>query len=282
MPGAPLRPEHQREELIKAARADGLDTELGIDLDRAEFKIGWENVVLDTPDGWIVRFPRDEEVPFERELRLLERLHDRLPAPIPKVVRTGRLTAFAVYRRLDGAELDLKAFEAADPLIRDRVGASFGRFLAAMHDALSADEIAELGVPSAGAPGDDSVARQLPSALRSRYEAVRDDARRRLAARPGRSVLLHNDFHLGNLVLDSPLGRLVGVWDFSCVAIGDPSVDFRYLVGDSRELAARIASAYAARTGREIDLGLAASLLVLEEVSDALEEGRDPAPYLSP
>jgi len=281
MPGAPLRPEHHREELIKVARAEGLESELGTDLDTAEFKLGWENVVLDTADGWIIRFPRDDEVGFERELRLLERLHDRLPVPIPKIIRTGRQARFAVYRRLDGSALDLKAFEAADPMTRDRVAASFGRFLAFMHDALSVDEIAELAVPPIDRGGPDTTAERLPPGLRSRYHQIRQELGERLAARPDRTVLLHDDFHLGNLVVDAPLGTLSGVWDFSCVCIGDPSFEFRYLVGESRELAARIASAYAARTGREIDLGLAASALVLEEVSDALEEGRDPAPYLA-
>ncbi|MCL2535780.1 MAG: phosphotransferase [Nocardiaceae bacterium] len=281
MPGQPLKPEHHREELIKAARADGLESELGIDLDGAEFRVGWENAVLDTVDGWIVRFPRDDEVAFERELALLDRLHDRLPVPIPKIVRTGRRTPFAVYRRLDGAGLDLEAFEGADPLTRDRVAASFARFLAAMHDGLGADEIGDLGVPSIDRAGGDDITDRLPVALRSRYLLVRDRLRDRLAARPARPVLLHDDFHLGNLVLDAPLGRLSGVWDFSCVCTGDPSFDFRYLLGDSRELAARIASAYAARTGREIDLGVAAAAAVLEQVSDALEEGRDPAPYLT-
>lgn len=280
MPGAPLRPDQSREELIKAARADGLDTDLGVDLDTAEFKIGWENVVLDTSDGWIIRFPRDDEVGFKRELLLLERLHDRLPAPIPKIIRTGRRTKFAVYRRLDGFGLDLTAFEVADSMIKDRVASSFARFLAAMHDALSSDEIVELDVPPIERDGGD-ISGQLPPGLRSRYDLVRDELRDRLAARPAAPVLLHDDFHLGNLVLDAPLGRLAGVWDFSCVCTGDPSFDFRYLLGDSRELAARIASAYAARTGREIDLGLAAAAATLEEVSDALEEHRDPAPYLS-
>ncbi|QGN35075.1 phosphotransferase [Microlunatus sp. Gsoil 973] len=281
MPGAPLRPDQHRDELIRLARADGLESELTIDLDNSEFKIGWENVVLDSPDGWIVRFPRDDEVPFHRELRLLARLHDRLPARIPAVVRTGRSARYAVYRRLDGAVLDLKAFEAADPLVRDRVAAPFGRFLAAMHDAFSRDEITALDVPAADQFGDESTAERLPAAVRSRYQEVRALVADRLASGAAPPVLLHNDFHLGNLVLDAPLGRLAGVWDFSCVATGDPSVEFRYLVGDSRELAARIASAYAARTGREIDLGLAAAVLKLEEVSDALEEGRDPVPYLT-
>ncbi|GAB3915310.1 hypothetical protein GCM10011575_39790 [Microlunatus endophyticus] len=281
MPGAPLRPDQHRDELIKLARADGLEAELEIDLDSSESKVGWENVVLDTADGWIVRFPRDDEVAFDREMRLLELLHDRLPVPIPKIIRTGRRTRFAVYRRLDGAGLDVTGFEAADPLTRDRSAGSFGRFLAAMHDALSEDEITELAVPSIDRGGVDTTAERLPVGLRSRYNRVRQELGERLAARPARRVLLHDDFHLGNLVLDAPLGRLSGVWDFSCVCTGDPSFEFRYLLGDSRELAARIASAYAARTGHEIDLGVAAAALVMENVSDALEEGRDPAPYLT-
>ncbi len=213
-------------------------------------------------------------------MALLAGLAGRLPVPIPQVVRTGRTSRFMVYRRLDGAALDPDAFELAPPLVRDRVAADLARFLAAMHRALSADEIAELGVPTVADDASRSVDPQLlPERARDRYAAVRADFDRRLEAGRHRLVLLHNDFHLGNLVLDGPLGRLSGVWDFSCVATGDPSLDFRYLCSHP-ELAARTASGYAARTGTEVDLGLAADALTLEGVSDALEEGRDPVPHL--
>ena len=263
--------------MVAAVRAEGRD----VRLDGAELRSGWESVVLDTPDGWILRFPRDEDVPFERELALLDRLHDRLPAPIPRIAWTGRFTRFAAYRRLDGVELEPAVFAAAAPLVRDRVAGDLARFLAAMHGALQPSEIAELQVPPFDADGFFPLdLRRLPTALRNRYAVVRAELERRVAASPHPPVLLHNDFHLGNLVLDAPLGRLAGVWDFSCVATGEPAPDVRYLSGD-RDLAARIASGYAARTVREIDLGLAAAALTLEEVSDALEEGRDPAPYLT-
>jgi aminoglycoside phosphotransferase (APT) family kinase protein len=285
MPGAPLRSDQNREALIELVRAEGLDSALGIDLEGAEFKLGWENVVLDTADGWIFRFPRDEQHRFELELQLLDRLQERLPAPIPKVVATGRDTRVAVYRRLDGDILDPARFESAAPSVRDRVADSFGRFLAAMHDGLSHDELAELAVPGFDQTdmtptADQPIDPALPEELRPAYRAVREQLDSALAGSRNRPVLLHNDFHLFNLVLESELGALAGVWDFSCVAVGDPSLDFRYLVSDSAELAARIASAYAARTGREIDLGLATAAWRLEMISDALEEGRDPAPYL--
>ena len=281
MPGAPLRPDQNRAALIALARTEGFDVDLGADLDGAEFRLGWENVVLDTPDGWIIRFPRDEEFPFAREMKLLSRLRPRLPAPIPAVVSTGQQTQVAVYRRLDGQHLEVSRYEAAPAAVRDRVADRLARFLAAMHEALSPAEIAEIGVPTTFVGEVHTEVPPLPEQLVPSWRTVRDELQQRLDASPNRPVLLHDDFHLGNLVLDSELGDLAGVWDFSCVAVGDLSIDFRYLVGDSWDLATRIASAYAARTGREVDLGLAATALQLEEVSDALEEGRDPAPYLT-
>ncbi|QDP95543.1 hypothetical protein FOE78_06145 [Microlunatus elymi] len=83
---APLLIKQDRESMIVAVRAEGLE----VDLEGVEVRSGWENVVLDTRDGWILRFPRDEQVPYQRELALLDRLHDHLPAPsgLPRAVKT--------------------------------------------------------------------------------------------------------------------------------------------------------------------------------------------------
>ncbi|SDS98486.1 phosphotransferase [Microlunatus soli] len=280
MPGPPLRVDQQRAALIAAVEAED---DLGIELSvaDAEFLVGWENVVLATSDGWILRFPRGSQQEYVREVAVLRRLAGRLPVPIPTIAATGKRRDFAVYRRLTGASLDLAAYDRADRQTRDRLATSIARFLAAMHGALSGDEIAELGVPAFGADGQPVV---LPDEIAAAYGdrlAALQEEQRSLAARAHATVLLHDDLHPGNFVLDAPVGRLSGVWDFSCVSVGDPSQDFRYLVGDSMDLAERIASAYAARTGREIDLGLASVSLQLEEISDALEEGRDPTPYLT-
>ena len=272
-----MRDDQQRSALIAAVEADDLGFE--VDTAEAEFLVGWENVVLSTRDGWIVRFPRGEHHQYLRELRVLARLQGRLPADIPQVVATGRRRDFAVYRRLEGSEFDLDSYNAATTQVRNRLATSLGRFLARMHGALDPDAIVDLGIPEFGAEDDPT-----PTDRLSRQQAQRvAELQRRCAEYSARSsirVLLHNDFHPGNLVLDRPLGVLSGVWDFSCVSIGDPSLDFRYLVGDSLDLAQRVASAYAASTGREIDLGLARLSRQLEDIGDALEEGRDPGPYL--
>lgn len=280
MPGPALRTDQQRAALIAAVEAED---DLGLELTTtdAEYLAGWENAVLSTVDGWILRFPRGTHQEYAREVAVLRRLAGRLPAAIPNIVATGKHRDFAVYRRLDGASLDLAAYHRAEIETRNRVATPIARFLAAMHDALTLDEIAELAVPTFGAGGQPLV---LPAELNADHGgrlAEMQDQQRRLSQRSHDTVLLHDDLHPGNFVLDAPLGRLSGVWDFSCVSIGDPSQDFRYLVGDSMDLAERVASAYAARTGREIDLGLALVSARLEDISDALEEGRDPTPYLT-
>lgn len=279
MPGPPLCDDQQYEALLAAVRAE--DLPITVDLDAAVYRVGWEGVVLDTADGWIIRFPRGTREEYRRELAVLDRLNGRLPVPTPVVVATGSRRDFAVYRRLDGATLDPERYAAAGRAEQDHVAASLARFLAAMHHALSAEEIAELGIPRWGSGGE----RREPPAdwsepLRRRWDGLQREFAARRAAGAHRAVLLHDDFHPGNFVLDRPLGRLGGVWDFSCVSVGDPSLEFRYLVGDSMMLAQQVASFYAARTGFEIDLGLAALALQIEDVCDAIEEGRDPVPAL--
>lgn len=231
---------------------------------------GWENVVLETRDGWILRFPR-EHVDFDRELAILGRLADRLPVPIPRVEWTGRKRTFAAYRKLVGSQFDPTAYAEALPSQRDALAASLAEFLVAMHCALSPAEVRELGIPG----GDDHLVvlpwERIPeAALPAVRRVVHDFESIWIAERvPGPDVLLHNDFHFWNMVLDGPVGRVTGVWDFSCVQLGKPSFDLRYLV--ESDLADRIAAAYEARTGVPMDLGAAVIAHRFELICDRLE-----------
>src|SRR4051812_38340101 len=94
-------PEAERSlpDLLALVVAEGRDD---VDLAGAVLRTGWENLVVETRDGWILRFPRPG-VDFERELAILAAVAGRLPVPTPEVVWTGRRTRFAAYRRLTGA-----------------------------------------------------------------------------------------------------------------------------------------------------------------------------------
>lgn len=259
--------------LVAAADAEQRD----VDLSGVVLRSGWENVVLETADGWILRFPR-AHVDFDRELSVLRRLAGRLPVRIPEVEWTGRRTKLAAYRKLSGHSFDLAAYEASTAAERNVLAASLARFLAAMHHALSAGEIAELRIPDlefdGGVP---QPFEDLPPDVRrfaldliAEADALRAERERSAAPK----VLLHNDFHFGNMVLSGPVGEVVGVWDFSCVATGDPSDDLRYLSADSLDLTHRVAEAYEAATGVRIDARAATLAGRIEAVFDAIETGK--------
>src|SRR5690606_40373083 len=108
---------------------------------------GYENLVLRTAEGWILRFPRREQPDFDREVAVLRRLAGVLPVPTPEVAWTGSHHRMMAYRALDGASFDADAYAEADGRVRDRLAASLARFLATMHMTLPDDEIAALGVP---------------------------------------------------------------------------------------------------------------------------------------
>lgn len=243
-----------------------------VDLSDAVVRSGWENVVVETAD-WIYRFPRDEDIAFDREMDILARLDGRLPAPTPRVEWIGQRTRFAAYRKLIGEPFDPTAYFAASTGQRDTFAGSLAEFLAAMHNSVDAAEIQRLGIPAVGEENATINLDPLPEHLRSGAAAVVAEHRRRwtIGRVPGPDVVLHNDFHVQNMVLAGPLGPVAGVWDFSCVAVGRPTFDLRYFEADSIDLLTRIASHYTRLTGRTVDIDAAITANRKEIIGDAIE-----------
>lgn len=274
------------DELVDVVRAEAEGVGRRVDLTGAELRSGWESVVLATAD-WIYRFPRPH-VNFRREVTVLRRLRDRLPVPIPTPEWFGARTPFMAYRRLTGAAFDPVAYERASPTVRNRLARSLARFLASMHAAMSAGEVLELGIPGSSSNSAEKVRadqgdlERIETAIRDAgggagvvreyVPTLLDEVRRQRArTRETERVLLHDDFNASNFALSGPVGELVAVWDFSCVRVGDPATDLRYLLEDSADLFDRVVAAYQDITGRALDRSTAVLASRLEEVSDAIE-----------
>ncbi|MEX2211812.1 MAG: phosphotransferase [Gaiellaceae bacterium] len=178
---------------------------------------GWDSFVLDVGGEWIVRIPRRDAV---RETLAVEaRLLPELPGPVPSF---ELVAAEAVaYRKLHGSPIDPR--NAA-------LGAAVGRFLAALH-AFPVERARELGVPEP--PWRETYARFTrevldaadlgPDAEALVEEFLGDGAN--FAFEP---ALIHADLGPEHLLAEGD--ELTGVIDWGDVRIGDPALDFAWLL----------------------------------------------------
>jgi aminoglycoside phosphotransferase (APT) family kinase protein len=206
---------------------------------------GWDNTTFRLGEALSVRLPSaDAYVPqVDKEHRWLPVLAPQLPFPIPTPVAMGRPGSgfprpWSIYRWIDG-----------DPAIIGRVGdeialaADLARFLVALY-----------GIDAHDGPkaGQHSFFRGGPL---STYDAQSREALELLGGEIDRDaatamwdaavtskwdhppVWVHGDVAASNLLVAD--GRLVGVIDFGCSAVGDPACDlvmaWTFFAGNSTE-----------------------------------------------
>lgn len=241
--------------------------------------VGWESAVVRTDDGWIYRFSRMDADSFHREIAVLAAVDGRIGVPTPRVELVDITHRVIAYRTISGHQLDLNGVLSLPAAGRHDLVQSFATTLAAMHD-LSPDLPGGVTVPTLNAI---DMADVVTATTRGQLDTFEQDTLDLLLtawkdtalAQPcGKPALLHGDFHPGNMVFAQPTGPLTGLWDFSCVELGDPSGDMRYLVGDSALLSEEIVDAYRALTGHRIDLAGSRLIRVFEQIADAVEENR--------
>jgi aminoglycoside phosphotransferase (APT) family kinase protein len=213
---------------------------------------GWDSIAFDVDDEWILRLPRRPEVraDLRKEAALLPLLAPKLPVPIPEVAAVeDNPTAFViVHRKLRGTPLSASVDEPS-------VARELGGFLAALHDIPAA---AEAGL--AETSEDDWLGEQI--AFVERCEAVLeflDAGERRRAesmfesylARPPeyRPALLHGDLGPEHILCRGE--TVTGVIDWSDARVGDPALDFGWLLHAPAEaFRETLLEAYVAEGGR--------------------------------
>lgn len=185
-----------------------------------EIDEGWDFKVLILEDQWVLRIPRHrlavEEL--EKEILLLPAIEDRLPVQIPRVAHVSRDPLYVTYPLIGGARYGYE-----DP-------AGVRAFLDALH-AIPIDEVP--------APQPDwlETYREQAEAFRrvvlplldpderSRGEALLAEVETLNGFRP---ALTHSDIAPNHLrVVDD---KLVGVIDWGDARIGDPAIDYAWLL----------------------------------------------------
>jgi aminoglycoside phosphotransferase (APT) family kinase protein len=221
---------------------------------------GCDNVAFDVAGEWVFRFPKREEVANQliTESKVLARISDRSPIPIPRPSRLGEPSAafpfrFSGYPRLPGVEAIRLAFER---IPFDQVAPVFGRFLSWLHS-----------TPIVSLDGFDLEWRDIDIVLMElRQEALGDFERVRgsleetrwdrwlafleagppgSAQDPRTPVLVHSDLVGEHILIDRVALGVTGIIDWADVQVSDPSFDFGGLLywGGERFLHA-VADAY--------------------------------------
>jgi aminoglycoside phosphotransferase (APT) family kinase protein len=165
----------------------------------------------------------------DREHRWLPFLDRHLQTPIPTPLAKGAPSrqfpwAWSIYRWLDGTPL-----EEAPTVDLDNLAVDVATFLRALQSIPTPTDAPEPEQSNGfrGAPFDRYLA-EGQAAVRLLDESVQQQARNWLHQATESSwssapVWVHGDAVPGNLLLDD--GRLCGVIDFGCMAVGDPACD---------------------------------------------------------
>lgn len=185
-----------------------------------EIDHGWDFKVLILEDEWVVRIPRSDlsRKELEKEIELLPLLGPALPAAIPRFAQVSRDPLFVVYRLIRG-----------EPL-QDEDPGGVRAFLEGLHSfdagALSVPRPDWLGIyRTHAADWRRAVFPLLDADERGRGEALLQETETLTGFLP---VLVHCDLGPSHLLCRD--GRLVGVIDWGDAKIGDPAIDYAWLL----------------------------------------------------
>jgi aminoglycoside phosphotransferase (APT) family kinase protein len=181
---------------------------------------GWDYKVLILDDAWVVRWPRHrlaiEEI--EREVELLPVLGPLLPVEVPRFEYVSRQPWLVAYRLIrgeplvdedpDGVRAFLETLHAVDV---DAVPADRPDWLETYRE--QGDEFRRVVLPLL-----DADERSLGEALLGEIETLTGF----------QSALTHSDVAPAHLLVQG--GKLVGVIDWGDARIGDPALDYSWLL----------------------------------------------------
>ena len=197
---------------------------------------GWDSDTYEVDGRWIFRFPRRPPVEerVRHEIRFLPELAGALSAPVPRFEFVSLEPLVVGYAKLDGVPLKTPPLTVAREL---------GRFLGELHS-FPVERARDLGVPQGELEPD-------LDDFRERVLPLLDPGERRTAATllaepetfSFAPVFIHGDLGPEHLLVDG--SRLSGVIDWSDARIGDPAIDFAWLLhGTTDAFAGELVRAY--------------------------------------
>ena len=181
---------------------------------------GFDFQVVVVDQAWVFRFPRraETEQALRQEVALLPKLADVLPVEVPRFTHVSSTPPYVVYRLIVGA-----------PLV-DEDSRGVRAFLDALHrldvstlPVEPVDWVARYKARCAGFA--ELVLPLLGDSLQAKAYALFDEVDSLTGFQP---ALVHADLGAEHLLVRD--GRLAGVIDWGDAGIGDPALDYAWLL----------------------------------------------------
>ena len=206
---------------------------------------GWDNFVLEVNGEYIFRFPKRAVVvpQLEKEVRLLPELSKVISVPVPlfKFVWSEKgefPNLFVGYQKIDGIPLQ-KDFLKSPQIIH--LAQQLTRFLNELHF-FPVQQAIRLAIPNAGPKQWHQkymnlyrqVQLRIPPMLtageRAKTVLLWDNFLNNEANFRFQPVLLHGDLSEEHILCDVDKALLTGIIDWGDACIGDPAMDFTWLL----------------------------------------------------
>lgn len=233
----------------------------------------WASSSAVVADRYVAKFAWAEPAArrLHNEIKVLRALGGPRPAinRLPRVVASETDPVLLVTERVTGRS----GFEVADSLSPAGIGCELGSFLAELHHPDVRDRLTDLTPPWTQPAETADLRHRLGHFLRTDQRPVLEswcDWVDRVLASPGRSVVVHGDFHGNNQVWDEERLRLVV--DFETVGLGEPEYDFRVIspVGPTVSPLPETIEHYERLTGAKISLDRVVAWHIRSVLGDAL------------
>jgi aminoglycoside phosphotransferase (APT) family kinase protein len=198
---------------------------------------GLDSHVLDVDGEWIVRIARraNIETHYKAEVALLGELAHTVSLPVPRPELCPRHSGVMRYRRLRGTTLE----QHADGAHSRALGAQLGAFLGELHRFPKA-RVKEAGVRAYDRGGwleqvsfayAEARDHAFPLLEPCEREAAKEMFESFLASGFEISfTLMHGDLKPEHILCDRAKGLISGVIDWTDARIGDPAVDFAWIL----------------------------------------------------
>ncbi len=236
-----------------------------------EMAHGWRNYVFLINGSLIVRFPKVKKTDLNKQKQILDLLSDKISFELPKIYYLDLEHCYAIYPAILACSYNRQSISTFNQTEKNNLAEDLADFLRQMHQALSTNDHKKLKIDQfdylkeiTDIAGESKQIQKLDLGIDLKeFIQEQSEISSEYLSRNFEEVLLHNDLHSSNIILDCDKKKLQGVIDFDEMKVGHYDLDFVSLVYSLPfEVTKKIAQFYSDLTGRLVHLDYAKAIAV--------------------